>query len=492
MSVEPIESYGGRTLSQEVHHQLDENSKAALNIQTFWDALRHEIQARLSGHGDLLLALQLRLESLDATVRQVAQSEEDLKRARRGRWGPLSVCERRLELQQQFQGTIDLSGLQQALEKERKVLLDSRASLQQRIHTTEAMSETLGKLRMALVEELAHCRRCRRVDHASLIDGGAAMLLTPTPERPERVQLPRLCDAPAQPDGSNAKSKLAAQFEIASFESATIELLHSVRDTEEHAICLCNGSDALVLTCCRDGAQVAARVQSCLAQYQQEHTSARGCLERQLRETDTLFDRLEKSLGRAKHRLQGQETALAPLRSLSPAAPSALSTTASSRQSAGMLTAAAAPRAARSSKSPKWQGEAPCIEDQVLTLVDGVDSLRNRVDHSEVLLRRLATSRWSLLDELRRRGGALRVIEACLKVSQVRVPVGRPSSHSSKRPAHTAVSARSIKALQQKAERRLAKDAKPKRPSSAGETPSEKPQPPFRLSSDEEFDSLAA
>lgn len=509
------DSKSTRTLAEAVHDQLDENSKAAVNLQQFWSTLKDELKARLETHQDVQSALQLRLESLDTTVRQVAQSDADLKRARQGRWGPLSVCERRLELQRHFEvepealtpdasskhkaTVVDLHGLPEALEHERKVLLSSRTSLHDRIRSTEEKLDHLAKLRNAVLEELCHCRKCRRADHASVVAGGASMLAA-APERSERLQLPNLADAEAH-DGENpnkrselvldASARAAERSQSANLEVA-MELLHRVRDAEEDAILHCNASDALVFSCRRDGEVAADRVHRCLSQHQQDQMVARTSLERRLRETDVLFDRLEKSLGRAKHRLQGQEAAVAPLRRCtSPAAPSALSTTASSRQSGSLKPSQTGPRSAR---SPKKKRAETNVEEQVLDLLEGVESLKHRVEHSEVLLRRLATTRWSLLDELRRRGGALRVVESCLKVSQVRVPVNRPNSHSSSRRPQV-MSARAIKALQQKAERKLVKTLNPERPASEGAShgdEEEKPQRPLRLADSEEFDPLEA
>merc|ERR1719420_1910915 len=92
------------------------------------------LKTKITHTNDLTKALEDRIESLEDSIRQTGECLFQLQRAHRSKWAPLNVCERRLELRD----TRPLQELlrdhtQEALERERQTLVESRQELNDQI-----------------------------------------------------------------------------------------------------------------------------------------------------------------------------------------------------------------------------------------------------------------------------------------------------------------------------------------------------------------------
>jgi hypothetical protein len=354
-------------------------------------AVHTMIKKKMSITNDLIKALEDRHESVEDTIRQVGECLFQLQRAHRSKWAPLNVCERRLELRD----TRPLQELvrdhtQEALEHERQTLIESRQELSDQVASCKAALIDLDKLKMDVIEDLSHKRHGLRIDRTCL-----------NPTKPvgasqqDRIVLPALGEVanyamPPSPKDSVAGS--GPQHEE-SRQLDTKSLLQKAVRMEEEAMKLCNESDAIMLQTKRECQRASTQAQTSIARRADETDDLKRKLEAQMREIDEAIAQTEMSMGRTKKKLENQEM---PLK--------ALDTQFSLR---GGRTA---PEGIRDVVQEEMEGHLETVKKNVKILTA-------KFQNTKSLLENLKESRAQLTEDYRNKLLALKIEDACLKVT---------------------------------------------------------------------------
>lgn len=343
------------------------------------------IKKKMSMTNDLIKALEDRHESIEDTIRQVGECLFQVQRAHRSKWAPLNVCERRLELRD----TRPLQELvrdhtQEALEHERQTLIESRQELNDQIAACKDGLLQLDKLKAEVVEDLSQKRHGLRVDRTCL---SPSTTKTKSQERTVLPQLGEVSNYSLPPkEGSvtdeNAKS------------SDTKALIHKAVKMEEDAMKLCNESDAVMLQTKRECQRASSQSQASLARRAEETDVLKRQVEVQMREIDEAIAQTEMSLGRTKKKLETQET---PLKALN----SQISMWGDQKSSN------------TGTKDPVYEE----MEAHLESVKKNVKQLQTKYNNTKTLLEHLKESQQHLREDYRCKLLALKIEDACLKVT---------------------------------------------------------------------------
>jgi len=352
------------------------------------------IKKKMSITNDLIRALEDRHESIEDTIRQVGECLFQLQRAHRSKWSVLNVCERRLELRD----TRPLQELvrdhaQEGLEHERQTLIESRQELADQIVCSKETLLSLDRLKTEVVGDLSSKRQGIRLDRSCL---------NPTAKGPstqERVVLPALGEVsnystvPASPKDSERGS---GQVQEESKQVDTKSLIHKAVRMEEDAMKLCNESDAVMLQTKRECQRAGNQAQTALGRRHDETNELKRKLEAQMREIDEAVAQTEMSFGRTKKKLENQEV---PLKALD-------------KQFSA---------SARVPKSSTGDTVQDAVQDEMEAhleaLKKNIKVLTQKMQNTRELLEHLKQSRQQLTEDYRCKLLALKIEDACLKVT---------------------------------------------------------------------------
>lgn len=347
------------------------------------------IKKKIGRSQDLCKALEDRIESVEDTVRQAGECLFQLQRAQRCKWGPLNVCERRLELRdgRPIQELIR-DHCQEALESERTVLMEARAALADQTDRMKEQLLVLDRILGELREDLQHKRHGLRIDRSCL-----------SPRKPsagkERLVLPALQDVAhygAPPSPKDTEPGTGQQHEEGRHEGTQRLVSRAVR-AEEDTIRLTNESDALIMSTRRECSRASNQVQVELAKRSEEMNVMKKQLEAQMVETDETIAQTELSLGKTKQTLESHDR---PLRALD-------------KQFAA--------RQKRTSREGIRDPVHDEMEGHLETLKQNVRALTTKFQNSKDILEQLRISKQHLLQDYRNKIQAQKIDDACIKVT---------------------------------------------------------------------------
>lgn len=378
----------------QVHHEENEKHIHASHQRqkdqsgTVYKTLKH----KMSLTTDLVKALEDRLESVEDTIRHVGECLFQLQRAERSKWGPLNVCERRLELRD-TRPVQDLvrDHTQEALEHERQTLIESRQELNDQAGSCRQTLASLDEVRSDLLRDLQGKRHALRVDHSCLSPSNRPHMQT----HAERVVLPKLGEVsnyglPPCPNGTGRGT--GYQHEEAR-QVDTKALLSSAVRAEEGAIRLCNESDCVMLQTKRECQRAAVQAQASLTKRTEETADLKKQLEVQMREIDEAITDTEISLGRTRKKLEYHEK---PLKALDKQFDL---------------------RNKRTSREDIRDHVHEELETHLDTVKSNVRTLSQKYQNTKDLLDNLQSARQQLTEDYRGKLQTLKIDEACLKVT---------------------------------------------------------------------------
>jgi chromosome segregation ATPase len=348
------------------------------------------LKKKMSQTSDLIRALEDRHESVEDTIRQVGECLFQLQRAHRSKWAPLNVCERRLELRD----TRPLQELvrdhaQDALEHERQTLIESRQELSDQVQSCKEMLLKLDRTRQDVIEDLSHKRHAQRIDRSCLSPNKHDII------HGDRVVLPQLGEVShyaAAPSPKDAASGTGHVHEE-SRQVDTKSLIQSAVKIEEEAMRLCNESDAVMLQTKRECQRAAAQAQTSLARRADETDGLKRKLEAQMKEQDEAIAQTEMSLGRTKKKLEFHET---PLKTLD--------------KQFAMRSNRTDREGIRDHVHEELEAQLEQVKKSVRTLTDKFQNTKSLLDH-------LKESREQLTEDYRCKLLAIKIEDACLKVT---------------------------------------------------------------------------
>lgn len=347
----------------------------------------------MSMTNDLIKALEDRNESVEDTIRQSGECLFQLQRAHHSKWAPLNVCERRLELRD----TRPLQELvrdhtQAALEHERQTLVESRQELSDQIQTIKETLVMLDKLKHGIIEDLSHKRHALRIDRSCLSPATRPHMEAHT----ERRVLPALSEVanyaqPVSPCGTTDKN--TGHLHEDSRQDDTKALLHKAVRMEEDAMKLLNESDAVMLQTKRECTKASQASQASLSRRADETGDLKQKLEGQMREIDEAIADTQMSLGRTKKKLVSHEV---PLKTLDK-------------------------QFDLRNKRTSREGIRDHVHEELEVHLDHVKSsvktLTQKFQNTQSLLDHLKESRQQLTEDYRCKLLALKIEDACLKVT---------------------------------------------------------------------------
>jgi len=350
------------------------------------------IKNKMSLTNDLIKALEDRHESVEDTIRQVGECLFQLQRAHRSKWAPLNVCERRLELRDKrpLQELVR-DHTQEALEHERQTLIESRQELSEQIGSCKETLINLDQLKLTVIEDLSHKRHGLRIDRTCL----SPTKSTGASTGQDRVVLPQLGEVSnyGMPPSPKETDRGTGSTHEESRQVDTKTLLHRAVRMEEDAMKLCNESDTVMLQTKRECQRATQQAQTSIARRADETDDLKRKLETQIREVDEAISQTEMSLVRTNKKLSNQEI---PLKALD-----------TQFQMRGNRTDREGIR------DPVHEE----MEGHLEVLKKSVRMLTQKRDNTTTLLGNLKESRIQLSEDYRNKLHALKIEDACLKVT---------------------------------------------------------------------------
>mmetsp|Transcript_79252 Transcript_79252/g.256550 ORF Transcript_79252/g.256550 Transcript_79252/m.256550 type:complete len:514 (+) Transcript_79252:114-1655(+) len=366
------------------------HTKRQLHANT--NVVHHTIRKKIVGTEDMVKALDDRVESVEDTMRQVGECLFQLQRAHRSKWSPLNVCERRLQLRdaRPVQELIR-DACQEALERERQTLIESRQELADQIDSMKEMLISLDKVKGDLVEDMQHKRHALRIDRFCL-----------SPKKPvsarqiqDRLVLPALQEVVhygLPPSPKDTEVGTGQQHEEVRQLTAK-ELIAKAVQCEEEAMRLCNESDAVMIHTKRECTRASNQAQAELTRRVDETCQLKRQLEAQIHEMDQAITQTELSLAKTKKKLESHEQ---PLRALD-------------KQFAM--------RGARTSREGIRDAVHEEMEGHLDTVKKNVKALTEKFQHTREILEQLRSTRQHLQEDYRGKSVAQKIDDACIKVT---------------------------------------------------------------------------
>jgi chromosome segregation ATPase len=378
-------------LVRQAHQHSRDNEKNILGAKT-----RHHKQSgsvhsvlkkKISMTTDLIKALEDRHESVEDTIRQVGECLFQLQRAHRSKWATLNVCERRLELRD----TRPIQELvrdhtQDALEHERQTLIESRQELTDHIQSCKEMLLELDKTKHEVIEDLGHKRHAQRIDRSCLSPNKHDIVHS------DRVVLPHLSDVSAYNLSTDHDRGDGGLHEV-SRQVDTKTLIQRAVKMEEDAMKLCNESDAVMLHTKRECQRAAQQAQTSLTRRAEETDDLKRKLEAQMREMDEAIAMTEVSLGKTKKKLEFHEM---PLKTLD--------------KQFNLRNRRTDREDIRDPVQDELEAQLEQVKKSVKTLATKFQTTKSLLDH-------LKESRQHLTEDYRSKLLALKIEDACLKVT---------------------------------------------------------------------------
>jgi len=385
-----------KALSRHAQKSMMDNAHASnegsRRHQNSTQNVQNMIKKKMGITSDLIKALEDRIESVEDTIRQVGESLFSLERARRSKWAPLNVCERRLELRdgRPLQELIR-DQCQEAMEHERQTLLEARQELEEQTSTTKEMLMNLENAKASLVSDLQNKRHSMRIDRSCLSPGKLKSGSTQ-----DRLVLPSLQDVAnyGQPPTPNTASKpvVGASHEESRQLDAR-QLIQAAIHLEEDAVRLCNASDAAMIATKKECTRASNMALDALARRCHETDDLKKRIEIQLRETDETIVQTEMSLTKTKKKLDSHEQ---PLNALD--------------KQFHM-------RGKRTQTESIRDNVHEELESHLDSVKKSVKALSNKYQSTKDVLEQLRSSKDRMVQDHRSKQSALKIDDSCLKVT---------------------------------------------------------------------------
>eukprot|EP00746_Dinoflagellata_sp_MGD_P162508 gnl/MRDRNA2_/MRDRNA2_90098_c0_seq1.p1 gnl/MRDRNA2_/MRDRNA2_90098_c0~~gnl/MRDRNA2_/MRDRNA2_90098_c0_seq1.p1 ORF type:complete len:538 (-),score=121.64 gnl/MRDRNA2_/MRDRNA2_90098_c0_seq1:212-1780(-) len=303
-----------KALMRDAHFQMSKNDRAKQQSdnrhQENTTNVSKNLRSKITKSTDLVHGLEARIDSVEDTIRQTGECLFQLQRAHRSKWAPLNVCERRLELRdgRPLQELVR-DHLQEALEHERRTLIEARQELSDQIQATKEMLSALEKMKQELLEDLQHKRHAMRIDRSCLQPD------KPHGKEPERFILPALPEVTnyTLPPSPKETARGTGEQHEGVRQSNTQALISRALRLEENAMRMCNENDAAMLHTKRETSRANAATSVSLDRRVQEVDKLKNQLEAHIRDTDATIAEANRSLQKTKKKLDSHE---APLRCL--------------------------------------------------------------------------------------------------------------------------------------------------------------------------------
>lgn len=401
-----------RNLTKQAVRSIVESSVVHSEAQKYnghTSVVNQTFKKKISRTEDLCKALEDRIESVEDTIRQAGECLFQLQRAHRCKWAPLNVCERRLELRENrpLQEQV-LDHCQEALERERSVLMGARASLQEHIERMKEMLVGLDRCNQELREDLQHKRHGLRIDRSCISPRGSAPLRSTSGSgklgstcssvrggASERLVLPLLQEMPfySQPSSPKGAEPGTGHQQEEQRQETTRQLISRVVKAEEDAMRLLNEGDALMMGTRRDCAKATQQAQVELARRVDETQTLKRQLEAQIQETEEAIAQTDLSRLKTQKALESHDR---PLRALDK-------------------------QFAMRGKRTSREGIRDPVHDEMEGHLDSlklsVKSLVTKFQASQELLEQLRASKQQLQEDYRLKIQAQKIDDACLKVT---------------------------------------------------------------------------
>jgi hypothetical protein len=354
--------------------------------------VQHTIKKKMGHTDDLIRGLEDRIESVEGTIRQCGECLFSLQRAYRSKFAPLSVCERRLEIRKARPAEeLEKDKCQECLEVERKTLLKTRQVLSQMMDKLKECLVTLDRAKGDLMEDLRHKRHSLRINRSCFHsarkprpekeDAGGSVTKT---AGGERLVLPAVRDA-APPTEEYLQTK--------QHDNNTRALMEKALRLEEDSVRLMNEGDRAMLQTTQECNEASGRARATLSRWVSEVTALKQQLEAQLRDTDDTIAQTDNALQKTKARVVLHEK---PLRTLDQQL------------------------SARSQRATKKDSRDPVRNEMVWeieTLQKSVQCHMGKFEATAKILEQLKTSKKQLQDDIRLKAAALKIDDACLRVT---------------------------------------------------------------------------
>lgn len=376
-----------KSLLKEAHQQVRRNNEdTSYSASKHACRVQHHIKVKMGVTNDLNKALEDRIESVEDTIRQVGECLFQLQRAQRAKWAPLNVAERRLELRDTRPlRELVRDHLTDALEHERQTLIEARHELADHIESAKEMLTTLDALKCELTEDLHHMRHAVRTDRAVLIPAikPDALPIASARDRFSAHHLPDIShfSRPTTPkDGMTDNGR----------EGEARSLLTRVVQQEERAMRLCNACDAVMIHTKQECQKASAQSVASMTRRTSETLELKRKLEEHIQETDATIATVERSLSRTNKELHAHRELL--------------------RKQVALL-----------EHQSKLKGMQNMVGDTLMSQLNQakgiVTGLSSKSQETTELLQKLRAARQDLVEDLKCKTKALRIDDACLKVT---------------------------------------------------------------------------
>lgn len=354
----------------------------------------HTIRKKMLATANMIKTIEDRIEGVEDTMRHAGKSLFQLQREHRSKWAPLNVCLKRLEMRDGRPMSESVRDhTQEALEQERDTLIQSRNRLTLQMQKLQQHMLMLDSAKVALVEDLQHKRHALRVDRGCL---SPKQKLTGAPGTGrERLILPNLEHVThyAQPPCPMNAEKGTGGVHEENRQCGAKNLIAEVSKLQDDADRLCSESEALMQQAQRDCTRAGTNSQKSIAQRVDETDLLKRRLESQIHETGEAILQSEISLQETRKKLESHET---PLRALD------------------KQFAIRGKRTQRERIRDPVQEE---MEDHLESVKKNVQLLTNKLQATKDLIDQLQKSKRSMQEDYRAKMLALRIDDACLKVT---------------------------------------------------------------------------
>mmetsp|Transcript_13495 Transcript_13495/g.31753 ORF Transcript_13495/g.31753 Transcript_13495/m.31753 type:complete len:691 (+) Transcript_13495:109-2181(+) len=363
--------------------------------------LRHFIKKKVSAASEAIKAVEDRIDSLDDTMRQVGECMFQLQRAMRSKFGPLSVCERRLELREGRPSQEKQSdGTQQALEREKTALEKARQELSDLVQTTKEMLINLEEVRGELAQALAHKRATLKSDR-SCFSPRPPLCKTPVQEKDkEKVVLPKVPNSPRdsqlqQSQGSQGGGE-AQEHPASKADPKT--LLSKAAKMQEDALQLMTDADAVILRTQQETASANVETIAAMSIQHRQTNKLRKQLEAQLADVDATILASERLQTKTVKKLRDHEQ---PMRLLD-------------KQFQDL-------RHMREEEGETEEGKRDPVraelEAHLQQIHKSMEEQTAKLEATDKMLEQLREARQKLVEDLRGKNLVLKIEDTCLKVS---------------------------------------------------------------------------
>lgn len=387
-----------RNLAKKAAQSIVDNESAHQEAQKFHghsNVVNHTFRKKISRSQDLCKSLEDRIESIEDTIRQAGECLFQMQRAHRCKWGPLNVCERRLELRAaRPPQELVRDHCQEALEAERKMLNEARAGLAYQIAKMRDVLIGLDRVKGELAEDLRHKRHALRIDRSCLSPrkpaAGGAMAVAR-----DRLVLPSLQDVPfysTPPSPKGAEHGSGPVHEEHRRES-TEKLVARAIKVEEDAIRFANECDSVIHQTRRECEKATAHAQAELSRRVDELQKMKRQLEAHMQSTDEAIAATELSMAKTKKTLESHDT---PLRALD--------------KQFHWRGARTAPEGIRDHVQDELEGHLDSLKKSVKGLTD-------KLQASKDILDQLRASKQQMQEDYRAKIQAQKIDDACIKVT---------------------------------------------------------------------------